>query len=208
LSGSFSRYAEEKLRDLYANHANEVGSRLKSSDPVAYAAFTSTDCITYVMNVISYAFESTDNAAAARKAGNLSRYGTDLAKYLVVQHAWSGIYINPDRVHPKDLDSEHTFSAARAMKSCTYYGIPLRYHVTNYNVTKATDPEYRLLNKTSGPTTLNSVDMASLDLVSFGFGLSRGGRHTWLFSRGKVYEVHWDRIGADLYEASPLRTFG
>jgi hypothetical protein len=40
-----------------------------------------------------------------------------------------------------------------------------------------------------------------------GWGHSRGGRHTWLFSRGDVYEVHWDKVGADLYEASPLRGF-
>jgi hypothetical protein len=32
--------------------------------------------------------------------------------------------------------------------------------------------------------------------------------HTWLFSFGSVYEVHWDGIGSDLYERTPLEVFG
>ncbi len=43
--------------------------------------------------------------------------------------------------------------------------------------------------------------------MNFGFGLSKGGMHTWVFSKGKVYEVHWDKIGSELYEATPLRRF-
>ena len=73
--------------------------------------------------------------------------------------------------------------------------------------TRSSSAHSRQLSKTAGPTPLNSVDIASLELLTFGFGLSRGGEHTWLFSRGKVYEVHWDKVGADLYEESPLRTY-
>ncbi len=70
-----------------------------------------------------------------------------------------------------------------------------------------THEAFRALNKNREITTLNSIDIASLELVKFGFGVSRGGRHIWLFSLGKVYEVYWDTIGKDLHEASSLRTY-
>jgi hypothetical protein len=90
---SFSEYALEKMLDLYRNHPNEVGSALKKSDPATYANSQSTDCITYVLNVVSYAFEKRGNSAAAKKVWTLGKYGTSLAQYLVNEHKWSGIYI-------------------------------------------------------------------------------------------------------------------
>jgi hypothetical protein len=38
--------------------------------------------------------------------------------------------------------------------------------------------------------------------VKFAYGLARGGRHTFLCSYGMIFEVHWESIGADLYERS------
>jgi len=48
-----------------------------------------------------------------------------------------------------------------------------------------------------------------LKLVKFGFGLSKGGLHTWLFNEGKVYEVHWSELptSGNLYEATDLNRF-
>ena len=46
-----------------------------------------------------------------------------------------------------------------------------------------------------------------LKRIKFAYGLSRGGRHTWLFSYGRVYEVHWDQIGSNLYDSSPFESF-
>jgi len=45
--------------------------------------------------------------------------------------------------------------------------------------------------------------------VKFGFGLSKGGLHTWLFNEGKVYEVHWNELptSGNLYEATDLNRF-
>ena len=203
----FSDYAFEKLTDLYLHHSHEVGSELLKLDPEAYKSYVATDCITYALNVIAYAFEQRGDSGAAKQAWQLGKHGTKLAAYLVKQHQWKGIYINPDVNQPLDGDSEHTYTHHLAVKTCNYYQIPLKYQVVNYAVTPKTHPAFGMLNKRNVATTLNSVDVASLKLVLFGFGVSRGGRHTWLFSKGNVYEVHWDGIGDSLYQASPLKTY-
>lgn len=53
-------------------------------------------------------------------------------------------------------------------------------------------------------------DVANLDVikkVKFAYGLSRGGMHTWLYSHGRVHEVHWDQTGVNLYDSSPLESY-
>jgi hypothetical protein len=204
---TFSDYAHEKLVGLFNNHAHEVGSVLLKSDPTKYKTYSATDCITYVLNVLSYAFEKSGDAEAAKQVWRLGKHGTELAAYLVKRHGWKGIYINPDVNHPLDGDSEHSFSHHLAVKHCHYYQIPLNYQVVNYSVTPMKHVAFGRLNPKAGPTALNPVDLVNLALIKFGFGVSRGGRHTWLFSRGQVYEVHWEGIGDTLYEASPLRTY-
>jgi hypothetical protein len=204
---SFSEHAHDKLIGLYNNHSHEVGSLLFASDPKKYETYTPTDCITYALNVISYAFEKINDEKSAKKVRQLGKHGTELAEYLVKTHKWKGVYINPDVKHPLDADTEHSFSHHLAVSTCLYYQIPLEYRVVNYSVTPATHPAFKKLNIKTGLTKLNLVDLASLSLIKFGFGISRGGRHTWLFSQGNVYEVHWDGIDKSLYEASSLRTY-
>jgi hypothetical protein len=204
---TFTDAAYAKLIDLYKNHDTEVGSELKKLEPVKYKDFKSTDC-TYALNVIAHAFETIGDAASAKKSWSLGQRGTELAAYLVNSHGWKGVYVNPDTVHPIDANAEHTYTNALVAKTCEYYKIPMAYKVTNYNVTPNTHAKFQKLNAKAGVTTLNEVDIKSLELVKFGFGVSKGGRHTWLFSFGDVYEVHWDQVGASLYEASPLRSFG
>jgi hypothetical protein len=204
---TFSDHAHEKMMDLFNNHTHEVGSELKKLNPEKYKDLTSTDCITYALNVLSYAFKQVGNEEASRKVWKLGKHGTDLAKYLVNQHSWKGVYINPDSMHPVDANPEHAYTSHLASKTCKYYQIPLAYKVDNYNVTPKTHTAFKKLNKASSASKLNTIDIASLELVKFGFGLSKGGMHTWIFSKGKVYEVHWDKIGADLYEATSLKKF-
>ncbi len=204
---SFSSYAREKILDLYKNHKDEVGSELKKVNPVKYKDYKATDCITFSLNVISYAFEKTENKEAAKHVWSLANKGVDLAKYLVNTHGWKGIYINPDSVHPADAQKEHTFSSYIASKTCKYYEIPLSYRVDNYNPTVKGNLAFQKLNSSAGVTELNKIGIESLEQVDFGFGLSRGGMHTWVFSKGLVYQVHWDRIGSNLYEESSLRSF-
>lgn len=204
---TFTEYALEKMLDLFHNHDHEVGSQLKKFDPETFKDYEATDCITYVLNVLTYAFEQTGKADAAAKAKSLGARGTELARYLVAHHNWKGIYINPDRKHPRDDETEHTFSSVIAVRDKEYYDIPLEYAVQNYAVTPVEALAVLQLNNNVPPTEQNEIDIAGLEKVEFGFGMSRGGTHTWLFSKGDVYEVHWNSIGDGLYEASPLREF-
>lgn len=204
---SFSHHAEHKLLDLYNNHDHEVGSQLKLTEPEKYKDYQSTDCITYVLRAISHGFSKTGNEAAAKKVWTLGRHGTELAKYLVDQHHWKGIYINPDQNHPIDEDHEHTYTSFLANKKCEYYKIPLDYKVVNYSVTSKNHPAFQKTTK-HGLTKLDTVSINSLKSITFGFGLSRGGKHTWLFRQGKVYEVHWESVGDTLYESTDLSVFG
>jgi len=199
--------ALDKLMGLYHEHSHEVGSMLKKEYPYEYENLKSTDCITYVINVLSYAFEQTNNMQAVNKVRALGAYGTKLANYLVEEQNFKAIYINPDIYHPNDSDEEHTYSAYVARNKCTYYDIKLKYQVVNYNPTSRDDLSFQSINTTKGTTPLDEISIEALSNVEFGFGVSRGGRHTWLFSYGKVYEVHWNNVGADLYEASPLQSY-
>lgn len=212
---SFSQYAVKKMKDLYTNHSHEVGIELKRSDPTNYSSYTSTDCITYVLNVLSYAYEKSGNTAFAK---DIWTYGKDpqdpgkrfkgsvLGRKLVSQKKWVGIYVNPDVVHPRDASDEHTFTYYTANKYCHYHSIPVQYQAINYNPTPSSHTNFKkLFNK--GETALNTVDITSLKDVVFGVGMSRGDTHTWLFSKGVIYEVHWDGIGPNLYEKTHVEHY-
>jgi hypothetical protein len=71
-----------------------VGSELFKTDPGKYKSYAVTDCITYALNVIAYAFEKCGNGKAAKAVWELGGKGTDLAVYLVKRHNWKGVYLN------------------------------------------------------------------------------------------------------------------
>lgn len=129
-----------------------------------------------------------------------------MGKKLVTQKNWVGIYVNPDVVHPRDSMDEHTFTYYIANKYCHYHNIPVKYQTVNYNPTPTSHPSFQGLMKQKGQTTLNSVDIAALKNIQFGIGMSRGGAHMWLFSKGYVYEVHWDEVPS-LYEKKAIEDF-
>ena len=212
---SFSNYAEQKTIDLYNNHSHEVGSELKKSNPVSYGPYTFTDCITYVLDVLSYAYEKSGDKKFAK---DIWTYGKDpsdfqkrlkgsvLGKKLVILKNWVGIYMNPDVVHPRDGSDEHTYTNFTVNKNCHYHQIPVRHKAVNYNPIHSSHPEYQsLFNK--GETAFNLVDLQELRKVQFGVGMSRGDKHTWLFFKGTIYEVHWDGIGATLYEKTLFENY-
>ncbi|MGF1687596.1 hypothetical protein L4C36_12995 [Photobacterium japonica] len=203
----FTEYAMEKLLDLYNNHDHEVGIELKRSNPEKYKDYTTTDCITYALNVLSYAFEKSNNQVAAKHVWSLGEKGTELAKYLVRQHGWKGVYVNPDENHPLDESNEHPYTSHIAITECQYYNIPVHFAVQNYSPTHPLFPGFQKVKKHAPKTKVNNIDIKSLSRVKFGVGISRGGKHVWLFSKGKVYEVHWDTIGKDLYEATNLKDY-
>jgi hypothetical protein len=204
---SFSQHAQTKMLDLYNNHGHEVGSQIKSMHP----GKTPTDCITYVINVLKHAFEKSGNKAAADKVVKLGQYGTALAAYLVNSQKWKGVYYNPDVNHPRDGQLEHPFSYyKKALLSKKYYDIPISHWVIDYKPTPKSDPNYKSFSGIGGSKALTTQDTTQLDKLKkakFGVGVSRGGKHTWLYSLGNVYEVHWDQIGAGLYEASSFEDY-
>ena len=208
MAKTFSEIARDKLLDLYNNHSHEVGSELMKSDPTKYAGYTVTSCIKYGLNVISYAFEQQGKAEAAKQVRRLGKHGNELAQYLVNSHKWLGIYINPDVVHSLDASAEHSYSNHQVNKSCEYYHVPIKYRVVNYSPTPKTDKNFQKVNTKAPETALNDIDIAKLASVDFGFGISRGAMHTWLFSKGLIYEVHWDEVGSKLYENTPVKAFG
>ena len=125
----------------------------------------------------------------------------------MTNHQWKAVYVNPDSKHPEDGNQEHAYSNVIANKKCSYYNIPLSYTVTDYRITPKTNPNFKKVNPHLSETKLNTLDITSLANIDFGFGISKGGLHTWLFSRGNVYEVHWDSIGKGLYEKTSLKKF-
>lgn len=202
---NFTYYAHERMMDLYYNHEHEVGSELYKTDPALYQGLEQTNCITYVANCMDYAFRRLGQPDAARQVWRHIIRGVDLASYLVQVHNWECIYINPDVRHPYDEDSEHPFSYRIVKRRCQYYSLPVFATAINYNPTVETE-----LGRVYSPeqqTVQQLDDINKLANVKFGFGLSRGGYHTWAFSEGLVYEVHWMGIGDDLYERSSVLDF-
>lgn len=208
---TFSDHALKELLAQYGSHADRVGSKLFDADPAKYRGLglKRTDCITYVIECLEAGFGGVGDAAAKAKVRQLGKYGTKLASYLVKTKKWVGVYINPDEFHPDDGKQEHPYSGYLVKKNCKYYDIPMKYMVTNYRPTPKTNPYFKKVNPAKGEQKLDSVSYAVLSKVKFAFGLSKGGLHTWLFSKGKVYEVHWDELptSGNLFEATELKSF-
>jgi hypothetical protein len=204
---TYSDHAVSKLQDLYKNHSNQVGSKLKREQPIKYKDFEATDCITYVIAVLKHAFKSVGDEGSAKRVGSLGKYGTELAKYLVETHKWKGIFLNADVRHPEDGLDEHVAANRIAAAKCSYYEIPVQYRLVNYRLTPKSDADYgKYTKKETIPSPDELISAVAIHLVKFGFGVSKGGMHTWLFSYGNVYEVHWGESAdsGNLYEARSL----
>lgn len=195
----FTKYARSKALDLYQHHDHEIGSELYKEDPEAYTGYQRTNCITYAMNCISYGFSRAGDNRAAREVWKHIVSGVNVISYLQTEHNWECIYINPDTRNPEDGDQEHPFSWYLVKKYHNYYKLPVSFVAVDYRPNESED--------ITNPTIKNSKDIALLEAIKFGFGVSRGGVHTWVFMEGSVYEVHWYGIGDDLYEKSPLEAF-
>ena len=213
---TLSIVARKKALALYEDHSNEVGSELKKNHPKKYEKYQSTDCMTYVLNVLSFAYKEIGNSQMAKdiwfmgkeNKGDDSK-GTILGKRLVNNKNWVGIYVSPDTIHPTDADDEHTYAAVVAKRNCKYSpdNIPLKHYVVNYKPTSKTHENFQALYPNLGARKLNEIDYKALEKIPFGIGLSRGGEHCWVFIEGYVYEVHWLLIGPGLYEKTALKDF-
>ena len=215
--GTISDIAYQKMIDLSSDTKNKVGRELYKTDPKKYKGFIRTDCTTFVLNVLEYTYTKlgkpeivTDlfNSVAKRGTDTVPKfYGDLLLKKLVTKYGWKGIYCTPDKYHPNDGRQEHAYATHTVLKSCQYAGVPVNYTVLNYNPTPKSDPNYDKLLKYIGPQKLNAVDLAALNKVKFGVGMSTKGMHNWLFSLGSVYEVHWMGVGSGLYQIRKLPDF-
>ncbi|MEL0604834.1 hypothetical protein [Pseudoalteromonas undina] len=214
---SFSSSAKKHLLKYYNHHPKEVGSQLYIRNKQYYDSkgFTSTDCITYALNVMSAAFSEVGNSEAKNTIWKKGHSGIITAQYLVSNLGWETVYINADINHPADGENKHPLAYLQQVKrDGKYYNVPVHHALTNYRPTDKESAQeqglwkiYKSRGLKVGPTTLNIVDYNTMRKVPFGFGVSNGGMHTWLFSEGYVYEVHWDGIGASLYEKTPLNLF-
>jgi len=205
MAKSFSFYAVDKINDVLANHSDHVGSQLKRAFPDKYKDKVASDCITFAIWVLKHAFQKTGNFAAVSRVGRLGNKGTELAKYLISELHWHGVYYNPDVNHPFDSSGEHIASYYNQVKkNCKYSigNIPVSHKVINYN------PSGIKVTSYLGPTKKITVDYDILKKIPFGIGMSRGGEHVWVFSYGKVFESHWSQeAGNGLYTAVKLSDF-
>jgi RHS repeat-associated protein len=187
---SFSDYAIEKMEDLYSNHSHQTGSRSGETGKAK------TDCITYVMQVLVYAFQKVSDEQAAQSVRQKANKGTELAAYLVREKGWKAYYWNPDICNRATNDENiSTYNYAKKYNKYYYGQTPLSALRVNYQ-------------PIPGSTEVkNDQAWAELSKIEFGFGSGGGGVHTWLFRRGDVYEVHWSERSDSptLYEKSSLR---
>lgn len=214
----FSEVARKKMISRFNDSKLKVGSEYVRNNPGDYSQYVVTDCITFVLRVLEDSFTAMGQPKVAKQLLPDSRvmrgkdkkpkfYGDMLARNLVNKYYWKAIYITPDRYHPNDASREHTFSTFMTLKTCVYTGVPVSYVVMDYNPTSKDDPNYQALFKDAGPRKLNVLGLTELKKIKFGYGISRQGDHTWLYSDGHVYEAHWNDIGKDIFEKSRIEDF-
>lgn len=208
-SGLFSTYAENKMWDLLKSHDDEVGSHFTGDRK----GRSLTDCITYVRKVLIYAYEQVGNKEIADAIRKTPADGVPLALYLT-SIGWHAHYWNPDVKNPRDKDSEHPVSYKKVLATGKYYSVPVSGLVVDYNKQDKT-PKKELVTAPS-PSVPRYVDVPADNMkifervskVKFACCLARGGMHTFLFSYGMVFEVHWMEEGTRLYERSAFYAYG
>jgi hypothetical protein len=166
---SFSEYAENRMWDLLKTHPNQLGralwidfescrrdERLSKGSVTScdifkpYADFDAqfrnwerTDCQTYVLDVIKYAYQKTGQIAVYRGLINTFKNrgttGTVMAKYLT-DNGWKAYLFMPDTENPADGNPEHTRMYRNASRSRTWWGVPLSGFIINYNPNSAGEP--------------------------------------------------------------------
>lgn len=202
---SLSSLLKTRMLYLYNNHSTECGTKYENPPE----GFTLTDCIIYCTTVIEWAYNQLGQKDIAKKISTMTDDGIELAKYLN-SIGWVSIYWNPDARNPRDDDSEHPDSYKNHVLKNSVYdnGLAISHSVINYNPTQLSE------EKKNRQTKKDSTGLDKLNKVEFGFGNARGGKHTFLFSKGDVYEVHWEGIGTSvngpdgLYEKSPFVDYG
>ncbi len=213
--GGFSFEAAARLQSIYErDHSKEIGTKaweaLTPNQKKTYAHYKKTDCVTFALEVLIGALEQAGEkdglSGLNRTVAKHDAKGTKIAEYLVKSLGWVGVYVTPDLYRPAGNRDEHAEVYRHLSKTCRYYEIPISFLVTNYSPSAPTVPSLRFGDRQKEQTVKKLAPYMQLMSLEFGFGLSSGGDHTWLYSSGDVYEVHWSAWGKDggLYERTAL----
>ncbi len=223
--GVFSDSCHEKMWLLFKNHGHEVGSEYTGPGKEGKQK---TNCIIYVSNVLIYACEKAGFRTYIPKIKQLGidkQDGSALAKWLLDYANWKVHYWNQDVTYKGD-GNEHGWSYKRLLDTKRYLPDNARVNlaaggmIVDYN-TRVKTKRVWYSTPVSVPTlpvtvpiptyidvsTENTEILRKLYQLKFAYGIARGATHTFLFSFGDVFEVHWDSIGAGLYGSVPFKTY-
>lgn len=204
------RNMENKEKEETINKAIE---KIKTEKIPVFPKFPSkpikTDCIQWCVDNLKIAYTSleederweTIKEESKKKSFEKSEeegiIGTELSNVLIEKERWKAIYYNPDIKNPEDDDTEHKWSHDKLKETGKYYGVPVSDSIINYRPTtmaiikeKGKIKETRKIEDVTPKE--NEDKITQLKKVPFGIVLARGGKHTAVFSYGKVYEVHYD----------------
>ncbi len=158
-----------------------------------------TSCIDYVLDTFKTGFEKSNMSVEWEKIYNYVKQGKGM--YLaegLIKHGWVSIYYNPDVYHPNDDDDEHPYSYTIAKRDKTYGTsanppiVPVFDFVVNYRPTPKSSKGNFTFPPKDKETTKETSQLDKLNKVPFGFIMGRGGSHTALLIKGKIYQVHWE----------------
>lgn len=166
-----------------------------------------TDCITFAARAISGGFMAQGDSESANRVMKLVNDGTHLAKYLVSVHDWTAIYCNPDVPHPADGNPEHPSTYRTWKNTSKYYEVDTKYCAINYKPTPYDEQLWEEQGWRQPETPREDAKMQAMQKIPFGFGLSHGAYHTWLWSYGQVHDVHWRKRGSELFDVRPFFEF-
>lgn len=201
----FSDVAVKHMVEMKDDYKNQVGTKYTGDEPIGNLA--KIDCFRYTRQVLIDAFRQLGNTESASEIDRLFEDGGDVAKYLVEELGWVSYFWNPDVRLPADGSSVHPYSAQQAHRQKRHYYrhpgqypskfVPVQNFVLNYRPTPKSVFEDMtgtdLSNKNE--TKKNLIGVEHLKSIDFCYGITNGAVHTFLFSKGDVYEVHWDQYG-------------
>jgi hypothetical protein len=154
---------------------------------------------------LTTAFNAIGQAKHASEIVKLYEDGGDVAKYLVEKVGWTSFYWSPDVRLPADGDDKHPYSAQEARKKKKHYYqhpgqfpdryVPIDGFIVNFNPTPKAWYESISGGSNVVETKENKVGTQYLATVPFCYGITNGAIHTFLLSKGQVYEVHWEAYG-------------
>jgi hypothetical protein len=204
------------------------GSEYFPSDPAEQVSFTSAkvryklkvgSCIEYVLEACQLGHEKTLSSKdwAFIKGHMVKGMGMAIGEGFA-KAGWMGVYFNPDVKHPFDGNTEkHNYTYAIAKSKRRYQAVDTRdnnrlykFSVKQLVINYAPTTVYENGTIETNVTPQDTTQINKLKQVPFGVVNVSGGTHTALFSKGYIYEIHWDKSHTDpvLFERTLLENWG